>query len=335
MPQNTPFSRLLLGSLLAVTQLAGASALAESILGTHELAPVSVEGRPYGEELVGPYNQPRWSARGRFSADTDVYVLPPYSFYVDVDYHGTFPRQGFPDHLFIQEFELGLPYRFQLAFELYQEAQNGQRQIPFVLFEGRYALANWGKIPLNPTILGEYSFGTGKQYPVQPGANKEADAGEGEQSQGDVAGRVRSDTKKNIPNAYEVRLLLGQEIGKYIEFASNIFVDQALSGDREREIGFSTASSYAIRGEPLKIGLEANYRNVSLPGNRRNAKNIFEIGPAFTLKPSPHTRIDLAPLFGTTNDSPFLELFAILSIDFGTGSEREVEGPPGGGGRFQ
>jgi len=123
--------------------------------------------------------------------------------------------------------------------------------------------------------------------------------------------------------------LLGQEIGKYIEFASNIFVDQALSGDREREIGFSTASSYAIRGEPLKIGLEANYRNVSLPGNRRNAKNIFELGPAFTVKPSPHTRIDLAPLFGTTNDSPFLELFAILSIDFGTGSEREVEGPPG------
>jgi hypothetical protein len=321
MAQDIPLSRLLLGSILVATQLAGGSAQTETIQSAHDLAPVSVEGRPYGEELVGPYNQPRWSARGRFSADTDVYVLPPFSFYFDVDYHGTFPRRGFPDHLFIQEFELGLPYRFQVAFELYEEAQNGQRQIPFVLFEGRYALADWGKIPLNPTILAEYSVGIGKQYPVQPGSNKESEA--------------RRETKKNVPNAYEVRLLLAQEIGKYIESAGNVFFDQDLSGDREHEIGFSTATSYAIRGEALKIGLETSYRNVSHPGDRRNAKNIFELGPAFTLKPSPHTRIDLAPLFGTTSDSPHLELFAIFSIDFGTGAEREPEGPAAGGGRFQ
>ena len=80
-----------------------------------ELAPVKVEGRPYGEEIIGPYNQPRWSAWGRFSADTDVYVLPPYAFYLDLDYHGTFPRVGKSDHLFTQELELGLLYRFQLA----------------------------------------------------------------------------------------------------------------------------------------------------------------------------------------------------------------------------
>jgi hypothetical protein len=43
----------------------------------------------------------------------------------------------------------------------------------------------------------------------------------------------------------------------------------------------------------------------------------FALGPAFTLKPSPHTRIDLAPLLGTTRDSPYLELFVIFSINFG------------------
>ena len=74
-----------------------------------ELAPVKVEGRPYGEEIIGPYNQPRWSARGRFSADTDVYVVPAYAFYLDLDYHGTFPRVGKSDHLFTQEVELGRP----------------------------------------------------------------------------------------------------------------------------------------------------------------------------------------------------------------------------------
>jgi hypothetical protein len=125
-----------------------------------ELAPVNVEGRPYGEGIVGPYGQPLWSARGRFSADTDVYVLPPYAFYLDLDYHGTFPRVGKSDLLFTQEFELGLPYRFQLAFELNQELQNARAQIPFTTIEARWAPANWGNIPLNPTIFVEYNIGS-------------------------------------------------------------------------------------------------------------------------------------------------------------------------------
>jgi hypothetical protein len=126
MPQENPYFTLRFGLLLIAAQLTGESAHAQQIQSIDVLAPVRVEERPYGEELVGPYNQPRWSARGRFSANTDVYVLPPYSFYLDVDYHGTFPRRGVPDHLFIQEFELGLPHRFQLAFELYEEAQDGR-----------------------------------------------------------------------------------------------------------------------------------------------------------------------------------------------------------------
>jgi len=117
--------------------------------------------------------------------------------------------------------------------------------------------------------------------------------------------------------------------------ACNGIFDQGIGGDREREIGFSTAASYAIRGEALKIGLETSYRNVSQHGQQRNSKNIFELGPSFTIKPSPHTRFDLAPLFGTTSDSPHLELFAIFSVDFGTGAEREPEGPVAGGGRFR
>jgi len=293
-----------------------------------QLAPVNVEGRPYGEQLIGPYDQPRWSARGRFSANTDVYLLPPFSFYLDLDYHGTFPRVGKSDHLFTQEFELGLPYRFQVAFELDEEIQNGRSQIPFATFEGRWAPANWGKILLNPTLLVEYDIGIGKQDPVQPGQNAEQEGGD--QPIGDA---VRQQTMKSIPDAYEVRLLLGQEIFKYVEFASNIFFDQDLWADREREIGFSTASSFAIRGEALKVGLETSYRNVSRPGARSKAQNIFELGPSFTIKPSPHTRIDLAPLFGVTSDSPHLDLFVIFSVDFGTGAAAEVESPAAQGGR--
>lgn len=274
-----------------------------------------VEERPPGEELIGPYAQPRWSARGRFSADTDVYVLPPYSFYVDLDYNGTFPRRGQPDHLFVQEYELGLPCRFQIAWELFQEAINGHHQISSTLVEGRYAFANWGKIPLNPTILAEFKWGLGKDY-----FGKETDrGGGGDSGEGSVT--------KSIPNSYEVRLLLGQEIRKSIEFAANIFFEQRLSGDRERELGFSTAWSYALRGEALKVGLETKYRNESQPGKRHLARNIFQLGPAFTYKPSPHTRLDVAPLAGIGHDSPYLETFLIFSIDFGTGETKEIEQP--------
>jgi hypothetical protein len=274
-----------------------------------------VRERPAGEELIGPYAQPRWSARGRFSADTDVYVLPPYSFYFDLDYNGTFPRKGQPDRLFVQEYELGLPCRFQIAWEFYQEAINGHRQIPFTLIEGRYAFADWAKIPLNPTLLAEFKWGTGKDY-----FGKETDRGAGGDSgEGSVT--------KSISNSYEVRLLLGQEIGKSVEFASNIFFEQKLSGDREREVGFSTAWSYALRGEALKVGLETKYSNESQPGKRHLARNIFQLGPAFTYKPSPYTRIDVAPLAGIGHDSPYLETFLIFSIDFGTGETKEVEEP--------
>jgi hypothetical protein len=84
-----------LGRTLVTSIVAAAALLQPSPAQTVTRLPVQeVEERPAGEELIGPYAQPRWSARGRFSADTDVYVLPPYSFYFDLDYDGTFPRKG-------------------------------------------------------------------------------------------------------------------------------------------------------------------------------------------------------------------------------------------------
>src|SRR5215468_2484165 len=83
----------------------------------YHLPPVTVPGQPESQERVGPYQQPHWSTRGRFSTDTEVYVIPPGLFFVDVDYQLTIPRHGKSVHLFTQEFEVGLPYRFQFAYE--------------------------------------------------------------------------------------------------------------------------------------------------------------------------------------------------------------------------
>jgi len=134
---------------------------------TYQLPSVTVPGQPESQERVGPYHQPRWSTRGRFSADTDVYVIPPGLFFVDVDYQGTIPRHGESVHLFTQEFEVGLPYRFQLAYENNVEVRGGQTQVTLQTLEARYALADWGVLPLNPTLFAEYKIGVGKDYERQ------------------------------------------------------------------------------------------------------------------------------------------------------------------------
>jgi hypothetical protein len=95
----------------------------------HRLPPVTVEGQPESQELVGPYQQPRWSTRGRFSTETEVYVIPPGLFFVDVDDQVTIPRHGKSVHLFTQECEVGLPSRFQLAYENNVEVRGGHTQV--------------------------------------------------------------------------------------------------------------------------------------------------------------------------------------------------------------
>jgi hypothetical protein len=52
---------------------------------------------------------------------------------------------------------------------------------------------------------------------------------------------------------------------------------------------------------------------------------LFEIGPSPTVKASAHARLDVAPLFGTTSNSPHVDLFRLFFIDFGTGAEKRFK----------
>lgn len=273
---------------------------------TYSLAPVMVQSTPESQEPVGPYNQPRWAARGRFSTDTDVYVLPPYLFYVDLDYEVTIPRHGNTDHLFTQEFELGLPYRFQIAFENNVEVFHNFTQVPFQTVEARYALADWGKIPLNPTLLAEYKFGIGKNFEGHEDADSPA---------------------PHVPDSFEVRVLLGEQVTRRLQWAMNIFHEQEIGGDREWETGFSQALSYAIRDDYLKTGLEMEFVRRSDAGTRAHPTNEFDIGPNFTLKPGKRTRLDLAALLGTTSQSPSAKIFAVFSFYFGKEEDSEASEP--------
>jgi hypothetical protein len=274
---------------------------------------------PKSAELVGPYHQPLWSARGRFSSGAEVYVLPPWEFFVDLDYQLTVPRHGTATHLFTQELELGLPYRFQVAYENNTEVAGRRAQATVQTIEGRWAPANWDKIPLNPTLFAEYKFGIGQQRESSDADETELpdEAEEPDQSHG----------SSRIPNSFEVRLLLGQQFGEHIQWALNIFHEQEVGGDRETETGFSQALSYSLSEETLRAGLEMQFIRRTERDSRSKPAYEFDVGPSIAWKPSKRTRLDVAALFGTTDDSPALNVFAVFSIDFGSAAEREAEAP--------
>jgi len=297
--------QLLLFIMLSVLAISARTYAEE--MPTYPMEPVTVQSTAGSKQLIGPYNQPRWSARGRFSTDTEVYVIPPGLFYIDLDYLGTISRHDKNVHLFTQEFELGLPCRFQIAYENNFDARGAHTQVTVQTIEARYALADWEKIPLNPTLFAEYHVGVGKDY----------------ERQEDPGWPV-----PHIPDSYEMRLLLGEQLTKKFQWALNIFHEQEIGGDRESETGFSQALSYAIHDEYLTTGMEMQFIRRTDAESRSDPQYEFDLGPSVTWKPRRRTRMDLAALLGTTGDSPKANLFAVFSFFFGKGAEEaEVSEP--------
>lgn len=78
-----------------------------------------------GQGPLSAYGAPEAFSRSRFGTLTQAYVLPPFTVYTGLEYELTSPRQGFPDHLFTQELEVGLPYRFGIEMENNVDAFRG------------------------------------------------------------------------------------------------------------------------------------------------------------------------------------------------------------------
>ena len=261
-------------------------------------------------DIRSAYGAPGTFSRTRFSPTTTAYVLPPYQFLLATIYEGDGFQHGPPDHLFTQELEMGLPYRFGVAAETKLERFNGGGGFETVSLEGRYALADWDKIPLNPTLFVEYKFGVG---PIRHEEGPPPPAGEEEEA-----------GPPQIPNAYEIRLLLSEEFCHRWEWSLNGFFEKENTGDRGREIGFaqSIMTPVLLPNEQLKVGVEMEYKNFSVKDTRGNADNIFVIGPTGAYRTSTNTRFEVSSLFGCTNDSPHVQVFAVFSW---------LLGPPGPG----
>jgi hypothetical protein len=300
--------RLLLPALaLALFSYLTASASAQT---TQERVVVT------GDDVSSAYGAPGGLSRSRFAPLTTAYVLPPWTWYFGEIYEGDAFRHGFPDHTFTQEVEMGLPYRFGVAAEAQLERFNGGGGFQTISLEGRYALADWNKIPLNPTLFAEYKFGVGtirhEEGPPPPPGEEEEESG-----------------PPKVPDAYEFRLLLAQDFSERIEWAANLFFEKENTGDRGREWGFAQSATMPILlpHEQLKVGVEMEYKNFTVKDTRGSPMHSFVIGPTGSFRPSKNTRFDISTLFGCTEDAPAVQVFAVFSFLLGPGEEQGAEAP--------
>ena len=240
------------------------------------------------EQPVGPYDQPEWTTARRFPT-TRVYLQQtPWSVGVEQWWKGQWPRGEGSNHLFQEEVELGLPHRFQAdLYENWVVNPRGTVYHDSVSTELRWALADWGKIPLNPTLYGEWTF-------------RDVDRG---------------------ADAYELKLLLGEELAPRWHWGFNAIYEQAVGDGRATEWAASTAVSYTILDDKLSAGLEAKVETETETGARSTAPIEVDLGPSIQWRPTRNSHLDIVPLFGVTSDSPHLETWIVFGMDFGTGAE--------------
>ena len=228
-------------------------------------------------DLVGPAHQPEWTTRRAF-AETDIYVITPGEIEFNQFYISSHPRNGKAENLFESEFEFGLPWRTQFDVEPNYSIEGGSVRYDSTRLEVPHALADWGKIPFNPTIDGGWRFRSG-----------EADS-------------------------FLVRLLLAEQFGERWHFGANLGYEQQVGGEHEREYELDTAVSYVAIDRKLTLGAELLVEHETVE-DEPSATRLL-LGPVLLYKPTRETHIGLVPLFGLTSDAPVAEVYVVFGIDF-------------------
>lgn len=253
--------------------------------------PITVEAA----ELPSAYGAPPDLSHGRISTLTKSYVLSPYTFELEMAYEGALFRHGAPAHLFRQEIEMGLPARFTLGFQNELEHFGGATRERSLTLEARYALADWNRLPLNPAISAEYRFGR----------------------------------SASAHDSAELALLISHDFPHLIEWAMNIFIERDLGGRESTSAGFAQSVEVPVLlpEEKLEMGLEMQYRSGGETVRGDGTAKGLAIGPTLAWRPSTKARFDLSPLFGCSDHTPALEVFAILSFSFGGPEAGDAEKP--------
>jgi len=251
-----------------------------------ELPPVVVEGRTVTseEDPVGPWKQPEWTSRRRF-ATTRVFVRPQGQFEFESWYRGNFHTDGEgPRHRFQEEISWGLPWRMQVDYyHNFEHAAGDRFRDVGPQFEMRWAPADWGVIPLNPTLYAEYKW------------------------------------NYHGADATEWKVLFGDAIRPRLHGAFNLSWEQETSGARATELQVAGALSRTVVQRKFSVGLETKLQRVTENGARGHDVWEASAGPSFQWRFTERAHLDVTPLIGLNRKSDRLELFVVFGWDFGGG----------------
>ncbi|HEX8912462.1 MAG TPA: hypothetical protein VF796_08885, partial [Humisphaera sp.] len=228
-------------------------------LPSYEMPAIDVVGTPMSalreEDRIGPYGQPRWTAR-RFTPGTRVYVRPPGVVEFEYWLRPTIDKDGNTQIRTLYEIGVGLPYRLQLDFYLRTDSGgDGEQTNVGQQLELRYALADWGKIFGNPTLYFEW-------------VQKDAD-----------------------PDQFEFKLLLGDEISPRWHWGVNLVAEMELGGEREYEYQVTGGVTYSVIDSVLSVGLEAQWLFADTKGDRGSFSHTVFVGPTVQWRPIEQLRI--------------------------------------------
>ena len=238
------------------------------------------------EQLIGATKRPEWTSRRRFGTTRTYIQYEPWEVAVEQWWrvrsyrnNGKTARQ-----LFMQEIALGLPYRMQLDLYYDWVHEEGRTRNKDVAVELRWAMADWGVIPLNPTLYFEYKA---------------------------TDGAYGSDV-------WETKLLLGTDLAPRLHWAFNAVYERECSRSLETEIALTQGLSYTVVDQKLSAGIEMQYKHQYSPGHT-NIENKFQVGPSVQYNPTRNSWINIVALGGCTKSSPALEAFVVLGYNFGRG----------------
>jgi hypothetical protein len=132
-----------------------------------------------------------------------------------------------------------------------------------------------------------------------------------------------------VQDSGELALLISHDFPNLVEWAMNVFVDRDVSGRESTSADFAQSVEVPVLlpEEQLELGLEMQYHSggeIIEPG--RTIKGLV-IGPTFAWRPIRSVRFDLSPLFGCSDHTPALQMFAVFSFSFGGTAEAEAETP--------
>lgn len=239
-------------------------------------------------DTVGEYNQPVWTTTRMFPS-TRAYVMTPKD---SVKYERWFEfrqrKNGEPMQIRMRdELAFGLGNRWELDLYNHTRYDGTSTDQTFkhkgFSYEFRYALADWGKIPGNPTLYFEHKLFEGHQ-------------------------------------GIEPKLLLSDRFGNsdWI-WATNFIWEQNLGGgtaeDKEKEFSV-TASVGKVINNSLMIGLSTHTRKYYYKGDNCNHCTEYYAGPSANWRITDRARLSLEYTSISKESEWKSRAFAIFAYDF-------------------